>query len=276
MYPAHFYGLFPAFPRNKTVFVAMSFDQQFDLRWNEVIEPAIQDIEIDGAPLKAVRVNSRIVGDSILTEILSGIGTAQVILADISSIGTLDDRPVRNGNVMYEIGLAHATRLPEEVLLFRSDREQLLFDTANVRVNNYAPDEDPVAARRQITEAIITALKEVDLRRHLAVQAVVKSLDVPSYTVLLLCTEKGYFDHPRTSTMGEAMGAVSKASAIQRLLTLGLLEMQPKSFTPEESKLASDTPINEIMPYVMTAFGHAVFREMATRSLKNSRPDLFL
>jgi len=119
MYPAHFYGLFPAFPRNKTVFVAMSFDQQFDRRWTEVIEPAIQDIVIDGTPLKAIRVNSRIVGDSILTEILSGIGTAQVILADISSIGTLDDRPVRNGNVMYEIGLAHATRLPEEVLLFR-------------------------------------------------------------------------------------------------------------------------------------------------------------
>ena len=180
MYPAHYYGLFPAFPRQKTVFVAMSFDSKFDRRWAEVLAPAVHAITINDSRLEAVRVDARVVCDSILTEILSGIGTCQVVLADITSVGYLNDRPIRNGNVMYEIGLAHAVRLPEEVLLFRSDRDALLFDTANVRVNEYNPDEQPEEARRQVKDAIAFAVREIDLRRSLAVRAVVDSLDAAS------------------------------------------------------------------------------------------------
>ena len=41
MYPASFFGLFPPFPRDDRVFLAMSFDSRFDRRWNEVIAPAV-------------------------------------------------------------------------------------------------------------------------------------------------------------------------------------------------------------------------------------------
>jgi hypothetical protein len=91
----------------------------------------------------------------------------------------------RNANVMYEVGIAHATRLPEEVLLFRSDDDRLLFDGANVRVNKYAPDERPDEARSIITKSIIDTLKELDLRRSLAVRQTAETLDFPSWGYLL-------------------------------------------------------------------------------------------
>ena len=100
------------------------------------------------------RVDAHVVSDSLLTKILDGIARCRVFLADISAIGTVGGRPVRNANVLYEVGLAHSVRLPEEVLLFRSDDQQLLFDVANVRVNRYDPDADAGGAREQVARSL--------------------------------------------------------------------------------------------------------------------------
>jgi len=171
VYPANYFGLFPPFPRKDTVFVAMSFDEQFEKRWTDVIGPAIANVKPNGNALAAIRVDSRRISDSILTEILSGIGTARLVLADVTTIGYMDGgRAIRNANVLYEVGLAHAQRLPEEVLLFRSDNDNLLFDVANVRVNTYAPDQAPDEARKLISDCVEAALREVDLRRNLSDQ----------------------------------------------------------------------------------------------------------
>jgi len=147
MYPSHFFGLFPPFPREDKVFVAMSFDPRFDQRWSEVIAPAVRRVLWNDKALEPLRVDSRKVSDSILTEILDGISKSRLILADITTIGKLNDTSIRNGNVMYEVGIAHAVRLPEEVLLFRSDGDTLLFDTSNIRVNKYQPEISPDEAR---------------------------------------------------------------------------------------------------------------------------------
>jgi len=135
MYPASLFDLFPPFPREEKVFIAMSFDPRFDHRWRDVIAPAIRNVLVHGTPLEPVRVDMRRVSDSILTEILTGITNSRLIFADVTTIGAVDGRPVRNGNVLYEVGIAHAVRLAEEVILFRSDNDPLLFDMANVRVN---------------------------------------------------------------------------------------------------------------------------------------------
>src|SRR5258708_1529040 len=135
MYPRLFFDQFPPFPRSHHVFVAMSFDARMNARWHNVIAPAVADVNVEGTSLNAYRVDMRMVSDSILTEILSGIGNALLILGDVSSLDNLNGVAVRNPNVFYEIGIAHATRLPEEVLLFRSDDGAMLFDVANIRVN---------------------------------------------------------------------------------------------------------------------------------------------
>ena len=128
MYPSTFFGLFPAFPQEEKVFVAMSFDDRFQNRWEHVIEPAISSIQRNRVPFEAVRVDARRMSDSIVTEILQGISRYRVVFADVTSIGQIEGRPIRNANVMYEVGIAHATRLPEEVILFRSDSDDLIFD----------------------------------------------------------------------------------------------------------------------------------------------------
>ena len=76
-----------------------------------------------------------------LTKVLNGVTDARLILCDISSVAKVAGNPFRNGNVMYEVGIAHACRLPEEVLLFRSDRDDLLFDVTNT-------SSKPIRSRR--------------------------------------------------------------------------------------------------------------------------------
>ena len=188
----------------------MSFDPRFTHRWSEVIGPAIRNVQVNGKNLEPLRVDASRISESILTEILSGITNSRVVLADVTTLSHLEGRPVRNGNVMYEVGIAHAVRLPEEVLLFRSDSDPLLFDVANVRVNHYAPDEQPEEAKSLISDSIIAALRELDLRRHLAVRRAAESLDFPSWWLLVETQSGQGVTHPETRTMGQAIESDSK------------------------------------------------------------------
>lgn len=265
MYPANFFELFPPFPREKKVFVAMSFDENFQRRWNEVIRPAVSEIELDGVSLEPVRVDVRRISDSIVTEILQGIAHHLVVFADVTTIGYVDDKPIRNANVLYEVGLAHAIRLPEEVILFRSDEDQLIFDITNVRVNSYDPDTDPSTARELVIDSINNALKEIDLKRHLSVRRAAESLDYPSWMVLAEA-QHGDITHPVMRTMGQAVGNASRARAIERLLDLGALKTEYK-VTPELLQSAGGEPAENMFRYHTTPFGSAIFEKGIARIL---------
>jgi hypothetical protein len=102
MYPAHGLQLFPPFPRNDRVFVAISFDPRLEQRWEQVIAAGIQD-----AGLEPFRVNIPKTSGSIPAEIIQGISQARLVLGDVTALDG-----IRNGNVMYEIGIAHTCRLP--------------------------------------------------------------------------------------------------------------------------------------------------------------------
>ena len=116
------------------VFVAMSFSRYFTQRFDEIIRRAIEDHPIAGRKLTAYRVDNSKSGDSILTEIVNGIAHARLVLADVSVIdeGRASQVPVRNGNVMYEVGIALACRTPAEVLLIRDDSKKFLFDVSTI------------------------------------------------------------------------------------------------------------------------------------------------
>ena len=225
MYPNQYFGLFPPFPRNNNVFVAMNFDDQFNDRWENVLVPAIKSEKVGGIPLAPHRVDAKRISGSILTEILDGISNDQLIVADVTSTDRIDDKPVRNGNVMYEVGIAHAIRLPEEVLLFRSDSDRLLFDISNVRVNSYDPDKDHEVARELVASAIRDALNERELQLQNALKVTARSLDIPSYSVLLnafLAGDPG-IQHFPTKTFKNAIGNAPLNAAIGKLLEIGAL-----------------------------------------------------
>ncbi|UCF82008.1 MAG: hypothetical protein JSV50_12415 [Desulfobacteraceae bacterium] len=93
MHPRVFFDGFWCNDLKPQVFVAMSFREDFRPRWNCIFTPAIEEQPLLGQQLKAVRVDIRQSGDSILTEILVGVGHSQLVLADVS----VTDRWEENG-----------------------------------------------------------------------------------------------------------------------------------------------------------------------------------
>ena len=265
MYPAHFFSLYPPFPRENKVFVAMSFDARFDARWLNVIAPAVRQIVVNDKALEPVRVDTRHISDSILTEILDGISNSRLIFADVTTMGVLGDKFIRNGNVMYEIGMAQATRLPEEVLLFRSDSDPLLFDTSTVRVNFYDPDASPEEARSFVADAMLASLNELELRRHLAVRKAADMLDIPCWDLLGEACANKTVEHPAMRTMLHVLGNSPRAAAITRLLEMGALRTAYVQVTPELITQLGDKTDYSLLRYKCTEFGRAVWVEGASR-----------
>jgi hypothetical protein len=115
-------------------FVAMSFEGRFEERYHTVIKPAIEGEAILGSTLRAYRVDNSKTGDSILSEIVDGIAHSRLVLADVSVIdeGRYTQVPMRNGNVMYEVGVALACRNPSDVLLVRDDAKAFIFDVSTI------------------------------------------------------------------------------------------------------------------------------------------------
>jgi hypothetical protein len=143
------------------VFVAMSFERRFAERYDDVIKPAIESEPIAGRQLTAYKVDNAQTGDSILTDIANGIAHSAIVLADVSVIdeGRYAEQPIRNGNVMYEVGLALSCRLPSEVLLIRDDQKKFLFDvstiphiTVDFSAKNEAIDQIRNALRDRLSE----------------------------------------------------------------------------------------------------------------------------
>lgn len=247
------------------MFVARSFDDQFDFRWNKVIAPAISQIEVDGTPLKPIRVDIRGVSDSIITEILQGIANHLVVFADVSTIAYVGDKAIRNANVLYEVGVAHATRLPEEVILFRSDRDDLIFDIANVRVNDYDPENQEETARSLVADSIISALNEVELKKHLAVRRAIDSIDFQSWMILAEAQRPEGVTHPLTRDLRQAPNHISRVRGIERLLEFGALETEFLKITPEYLRSVGEESAASMLGYHATSFGLAMFLEAISR-----------
>jgi hypothetical protein len=134
MHPNAYLKTFWQLDLKPQIFVAMSFSEEYRVRYEKVIAPAISGILIGGAALAPYRVDNSKTGDSILTDIVDGVAHSRMVLADVSSIGkdSKTGHPYRNGNVMYEVGIALACRQPADVLLVRDDTDKFLFDVSTV------------------------------------------------------------------------------------------------------------------------------------------------
>jgi hypothetical protein len=78
----------------------MSFAVEFTARWETVLQPALRRISVKNVPLQPFRVDLSKSSDAILTEILQAISDSAVIVADVTSIGEIEGRAVRNANVL--------------------------------------------------------------------------------------------------------------------------------------------------------------------------------
>ena len=264
MYPAELLNLFPPFPKTNMVFVAMSFDPKFKPRWTNVLHPAAAKIAVNKNELFAHRVDLANKNDSLITEIVKNISECRLFIADVSTIGYLPidgktNKPIRNSNVLYEVGLAHACRLPEEVVLLRSDDDQLDFDISGVRVHKYDPDNIEESIEL-VSNLISQALKSVDDRKRILVENTTKLLDVTMYFLLQQAIKD--IPHPSTQTMRDVLSNTERITAINRMLGLGMLEAIFKELTPE----LFNSPANEAAIYRITPFGNAVLMRVREKN----------
>jgi hypothetical protein len=158
------------------VFVAMSFEPRFGERYDGIIKPAIEDEPISGFKLQAYRVDNSKTGDSILSDIVNGIAHSRLVLADVSVIdeGRYTQTPIRNGNVMYEVGVALACRSPSEVLLIRDDSKKFLFDVSTIphmEVDFSDHDIAIIQLRNAISDRLSESQLLEDARVKMAAQA---------------------------------------------------------------------------------------------------------
>lgn len=190
------------------VFVAMSFAQKYDARYNDIFRPAIEAIRYRGTLLSAYRVDESKSGDSIITEIIRKICESRLVLADVSDLleNSNGDEPVRNGNVMYEVGLAHAVKSPEKVLIVRDDSKRLLFDLSSIpHVNvDFSSIE---TARVQITELLLDRFREVATIDDIKVRAFIASISDTEVNVLLRLYNVGKIE-PIDLTITSSSGKV--------------------------------------------------------------------
>lgn len=266
MYPKTYFDLFPPFPRTNRVFVAMSFDTAFDPRWDNVIYPAISSVRINDEPLEPYRVDTRVVSDSILTDIEEGIATSRLVFIDLTTIGYIGTTAIRNGNVLYEMGMAHSIRLPEEVLIFRSDADPLPFDTANLRVNDYEPDGDVKGpAIEKVKNSVMDLLREVELVKHKTVEGISRKLDVTAYLALMAASSPNGLKPTPRKTAPEIIGNVAHVASVNKLLDNDLVmsDVVVGTLNKEDpNKVGAHDFFDRIMQYRITPLGNAVLARL--------------
>lgn len=262
MYPNNLFNLIPPFPRTNRVFVAMSFDNRFDSRWASVIQPAIERLRGSrNEMLQPFRVDLSRVSDAILTEILREIAECHCIVADITAMEVVNGRPIRNANVMYEVGLAHAARLPEEVILFRSDNHKIDFDVSGVRVHHYDPDGDAAEARGVVARTIADSLSALGARRRATLEMLSRRLTQPAFALLIKAKRMRLFSHP-----SGAINALQEADAAALLLELGAIEAKFTRFTENAIKEGRVNDATPTMEYALTPLGLSLF-DLVTRDM---------
>jgi hypothetical protein len=162
MHPNTFLRTFWRTEIRPEIFVAMSFDDAYKTRFEIFYKLAIESITYGGQKLKANRVDLSKTGDSILTDIMDGIAHSTMVLADVSTVGN-DSKtgiPYRNGNVMYEVGLALASRHSSEVLLVRDDKEKFLFDVSTIP-HMHVDFANVAGAIKALQKELIARLNEI-------------------------------------------------------------------------------------------------------------------
>ncbi len=172
MYPRDFFDTYWRPSLREAVFVAMPFHTEFTPVWEGAIRPAIEQV---CEPLSAQRVDASVLSGSVITEILDGIAHSRLIFADISVAYEGRWRGQRNGNVMYEVGLAHAVRQDTEVLLVRSDDEEINFDVAGIRIHSY-DRQDLVATRELLARFLGDGLRQIEQVKGLQVPRAIDAL----------------------------------------------------------------------------------------------------
>lgn len=248
MHPSTFYSALFSKEKRDEVFVIMSFAPEFEDAWVRIFEPTIRE----DLKLKPNRVDYNISGESIIHDILDGIAHARLVLADITCSAMRDARgtvwPQRNGNVMWELGIAHVMRLPDEVIMIRADNEPSIFDLTQFRALSYDPD-DVDGARRLLAHLGQDRLNSIDQSKSAYVQRCVQSMDYLSWMILQEADQIGGIGYENNIPTNNSIG---------KLLEMGALVTSFLTATPELVQGATNMSTKDFLKYQISAIGKAI------------------
>lgn len=250
------------------LFVAMPFTTNFDSIWKEAIIPAAND-----CGLNPFRVDLRKTSDSILVDILDGIAHAKLVFIDVSPVSCSpvslfssllspsSRRPqYPNGNVMYELGLAHASRQAEEVILVRNCSEtRLLFDMSGVRVHHYLAS-DMSRSRQIFSNLIRDALTTVDRTKSLQVAKAVQAITIDEIKLIRKYWPNAFNLMAKDSNDNLNNIPSSLSFAAGNLQKLGLVRTEP---LPKNGKISVNLFWTEFGNAVVKALGSVVFQKVS-------------
>jgi hypothetical protein len=260
MHPQTYLKTFWRLELRSQVFVAMSFAPQYESRFKNVITPAIHSLIVDGRRLEPYRVDISKSGDSILTDISDGIAHCRLVLADVSSVGrdAVTGQPYRNGNVMYEVGIALACRQPSEILLLRDDHDKFLFDVSTVP-HITLDFTNTASAIQSLAEHLLARIREQRFINDARIKIAISSLSAEE--ILLL---KSMREYSLTTVWGREVKGLANwyALATSRLLDKGVIKLAGEF---EENKPA----------YTFTPFGYVVHQAINSglRKFEAQKPE---
>jgi len=122
-------------------FVIMPFEPEFSPIFEDLIRPALED-----AGYNVSRADSFLDQQNILRDIVRGIGSADLIIADLTTM---------NPNVLYELGLCHGLRIP--TILLTQSMDEVPFDLRSYRILVYSTRFDQV---HKLKEALVEIAKK--------------------------------------------------------------------------------------------------------------------
>jgi len=124
--------------RDFHAFVIMPFDSEFNSIYEQLIKPSLEE-----AGYEVTRADSIIDQQNILRDIVSGIATADLVVADLTTL---------NANVFYELGLCHGLRIP--TVLLSQSMDEVPFDLRSYRVQIYETRFDQIHKLKQSLKEI--------------------------------------------------------------------------------------------------------------------------
>ena len=219
MYPREYFDTFWRGDIKNEVFVIMPFTEEFTPVWEYAIKPAIEE-DTQENPI-ARRVDTTTITGNIAFEILEGIAHAKIVFADISVCTSEKWKGQRNGNVMYEVGLAHALRQKEEIIMVRKDDEEINFDIVQIRVQRYDPS-DLHKTRKEFSTFIKNSINTIDNLKSLKVEQAVRSLT--ANCPRLMFYNEGFHIHEPTETKPKSTLTILRDyDGVRTLMSLGML-----------------------------------------------------
>ena len=150
MYPKAFFKNTQFEAQHTQCFVLMPFADSF----KPVLKSIVKAVESPPLNFTCKRADDVFGGGHIIEDILKGIGSAEIIIVDVST---------RNPNVFYELGIAHMVKDIQKVIILTQTMDDVPFDLRQFRCIVYEPTPGGL---KKLRGSLKAAILEVSQRTY--------------------------------------------------------------------------------------------------------------